>query len=79
MKINELKSSINSMINDINNKDFLTGLYNVIKDHKKTDPGIIQKLTDQQLEELYRSIEESEKDENLIDHNEVMQKYEKWL
>ena len=75
----QLKSSIHSFIDQIDNiellKDYYSELKGLIKS-KKT--RIWDSLSEGQKREVLLSFDESEQDENLIDNDEVMKKYEKW-
>ena len=41
--------------------------------------NIWDSLSDEQKKEVLLSYEESENEENLLDNNEVMKKYDKWI
>lgn len=75
----QLKSGIHSFIDQIDNIELLKDYYNELKGlikNKKTH--IWDSLSEGQKREVLLSFDESEQDENLIDNDEVMKKYEKW-
>ena len=76
----ELRSNLHSFIDQIENTDLLREYYLEMKrllTIKKTK--IWDSLTEEQRREVLLSYEESENEENLIDNNEVMKKYDKWI
>jgi len=75
----QLKSSIHTFIDQIDNIELLKVYYNELKGlikNKNTD--LWDSLSERQKKEVLLSFDESEQDENLIDNEEVMKKYEKW-
>ena len=75
----QLKSRLHSFIDQIDNVELLKDYYNELKGiirNKKS--RIWDSLSEQQKIEILLSYEESEQDENLIDNDEVMKKYDKW-
>ena len=75
----QLKSSIHTFIDQIENIELLKVYYNELKGlikNKNTD--LWDSLSERQKREVLSSFDESEQDENLIDNDEVMKKYEKW-
>jgi len=46
--------------------------------HKKENGDFWDNMTDEQKQELEQAIAESESDENLISHQEVMNRARKW-
>ncbi len=75
----QLKSRLHSFIDQIDNVELLKDYYNELKgiiQNKKS--RIWDSLSEQQKIEILLSYEESEQDENLIDNDEVMKKYDKW-
>ena len=75
----QLKSSIHTFIDQIDNIELLKAYYNELKGlikNKNTD--LWDSLSERQKKEVLLSFDESEQDENLIDNEEVMKKYEKW-
>ena len=75
----ELKSNLHSFIDQIENIDLLREYYMEMKKLISTKKSNIwDSLSDEQKKEVLLSYEESENEENLIDNNEVMKKYDKW-
>lgn len=76
----ELKSNLHAFIDQIENIELLRDYYWEMKRLIKTrKTRIWDTLTESQKKEILLSCEESENDNNLIDHEEVMKKYKKWL
>ena len=76
----ELKTSLHNIIDRIDNIDLLKEYYHEMKKLlKRTESNIWGTLTDEQKKEVLLSFEESENDENLVDHDKVMKNYKKWL
>ena len=76
----ELKSNLHSFIDQIENIELIKEYYIELKrliNNKKSK--IWDSLTVEQRKEILLSYEESEDDEKLIDNNEVMKKYDKWI
>lgn len=75
----QLKSGIHSFIDQIDNIELLKDYYNELKGLIK-DKKILMwdSLSEGQKREVLLSYDESEQDENLIDNDEVMKRYEKW-
>lgn len=75
----QLKSGIHSFIDQIESLDLLKDYYDELKrivDSRKSN--IWDSLSEEQKREILLSYEESESEENLIDENVVMEKYNKW-
>ena len=75
----QLKSGIHSFIDQIESLDLLNDYYSELKrivDSRKSN--IWDSLSVEQKREILLSYEESEHEENLIDENVVMEKYNKW-
>lgn len=80
MTVTALKSDLHKFIDQIENehllKEYYLELKHLIEQQKN---GAWSNLTEEQKKELLLSYEESEDERNLIDHEEVMKKYHKWL
>lgn len=75
----QLKTGIHSFIDQIDNIELLKEYYSELKGLIKTKKSSVwNSLSDEQKKEVLLSFEESEIDENLIDNDEVMKKYDKW-
>ncbi len=76
----ELRSNLHTFIDQIENIELLKDYYWEMKRLIKTRKARIwDALTESQKKEILLSYEESENDDNLIDHEEVVKKYNKWL
>ncbi len=68
-----LRSSLHHLIEQINSKHLLEDYYYEMKHViKKTTHSAWDSLTEQQKKEVLMSWQESEDDNNLVDHNTVM-------
>ena len=75
MKVTELKTSIHQIIDRIKNEQLLTTIYDFLKSRENSKPGQIwRSLTDEQKNEVLLSFEESEKDKDLSDLDEVIKR-----
>ena len=80
MSIIELKEYFHSLIDEIDDKEFLEEFYRVFKvrkDNKNVD--FWDELSEDEQKELDDAFLESEDDKNLIEHDEVMKDPKKWL
>lgn len=75
----QLKSGIHAFIDQIDNIELLKEYYIELKGLIKSKKAHIwDSLSEEQKREVLLSYDESEQDDNLIDNDEVMKKYEKW-
>ncbi len=80
MTLTKLKSNLHTLIDEIGNEELLKEYYYEIKKlvinskHKIWDT-----LTKEEKKDVLISFEESENEENLVDNEQVMSKYKKWL
>jgi hypothetical protein len=80
MNLTELKSGLHYFIDQINSTELLGEYYNEMNNLvEATNSSIWGTLSDKQKKEVLLSFEESEDENNLIDNDEVMVKYKKWL
>lgn len=80
MKTIELKRDFHNLIDSIDNENLLSNLYDLIKRRISSKEGQLwNKLTKKEQEELLLAFEESKDPENLISHEEMKKKHEKWL
>jgi hypothetical protein len=80
MNAPELRSNLHNFIDKIENIHLLEEYYNEMKKLISTsESSIWDKLTEEQKQEVLLSYEESEDDNNLIDNDEVMKRFKKWL
>jgi len=76
----ELRSELINLIKDIENESLLNAIYVMIT-HKPVPKGKVLKweeLPDALQKEIEEGLEQAENGE-IIDHSEVMKKYQKWL
>jgi hypothetical protein len=80
MTLTQLKSNLHNLIDEIENEDILEIYYNEIRKLVSSSKHRIwDTLTEEEKKEVLISFEESEDDKNLIDNEQVMSKYKKWL
>ena len=76
----ELKQNLHLLINKIDNINLLEEYYRemkiVVEDNRS---GIWNNLTGAQKQEVLLSYEDSKNEKGLLDHSDVMKKYDKWL
>jgi hypothetical protein len=68
------------LIDSIDNEHLLLRFYDLMKSRTISKEGKLwSRLTKEEQEELLIAFEESEKEENLLSHDEMMKKHKKWL
>lgn len=76
----ELKTSFHHHIDSIDNKQLLESFYHLIKAKSKAQTGdLCGGLKPDEKDELLQAFHESEVAENLIGHDMIKNKHEKWL
>ncbi len=76
----EIKKNFHNLIDSIDNESLLLNFYNLLKNKATSKDGLLwESLTRKQQEELYLAFDESEKPENLINHEVMRKKHKKWL
>ena len=76
----ELKKDFHHLIDSIENENLLASFYDLMKRRLLNQEGKLWKgLTEKEREELTKAFEESEKLENLVSHEDMRKKHEKWL
>lgn len=76
----EIKKSFHNLIDTIDNENILLFFYDMMKRKSSSKDGQIwNKLSVEQKEELLLSVKESENSDNLISHEEMKNKHNKWL
>jgi hypothetical protein len=76
----ELKNSFHHLIDSIDNENLLLKFYDLMKSRTSSKEGNLwSRLTNEEQEELLSAFKESENEENIISHNEIMKKHKKWL
>ncbi len=79
MTTTELKYSMVEMITKVADKSAIEELFQLISEFlSDLNQNFEAKMTPEQVEDLQESVEESFDTENLISHDSVMKKYEKW-
>ncbi|MEQ8714826.1 MAG: hypothetical protein RIC80_17535 [Cyclobacteriaceae bacterium] len=69
----DLKSNLHQLIDSIQNQELLQSIYDILDARKeKASGGIWSNLTDDQRNEVLEAFEESEKEENLVPHAQVV-------
>jgi len=75
-----LKKNFHLLIDSIENENLLISFYELMKKRSSTKEGQLwNKLTQKEQDELLLSLEESENSDNLISHDEMVKKHNKWL
>ena len=76
----ELKANLHGLIDQIDSmsllKEYYTELKNILSSNKTS---LWDTLSEEQKKAVLLSFEESEDDNNLLDNDEVMNKYKEWL
>ena len=80
MNTSDLKKNFHLLIDSIDNENLLINFYDIIKRRSSAKDGQLWvRLTYQEQEEVLLSLEESEDPKNLISHDEMKKKHQKWL
>jgi hypothetical protein len=80
MDIKTLKTDLHKFIDQIENRKILEDYYDEMKsllEHQ--NDGAWDNLSEDQKKELLTAYKESENEQNLVNHEAVMKKYEQWL
>ena len=76
----ELRNNFHLLIDRLKNEDLLLQFYELILKKSEEENGLLWKrLSATEQDELLLSDLESEDDKNLIPHNIIKQKHQKWL
>ena len=76
----ELKNNFHHLIDSIENENLLQKFYELMLLKRSTSAGKLWgKLSKEEINELLSANEECENPEYLISHDDVRQKYSKWL
>ncbi|MCX6238277.1 MAG: hypothetical protein NTY07_12110 [Bacteroidia bacterium] len=76
----ELKKSFHILIDSIDNENLLINFYDILKKRASAKESKLWKnLTIEDQKELLLALEESDNPENLIGHEEMKKKHQKWL
>lgn len=81
MTIKEIKTNFHQLIDEIENERILIQFYEVLNgfSKKRKDVDFWDTLTLKQKREIELAWEESENEENLVSHKEVMKEAGKWI
>jgi len=76
----ELKNNFHQLIDSIENENVLQKFYELMLRKRSTKDGVLwANLSKDEIDELLLANEECENSENLIPHENMKQKYSKWL
>jgi hypothetical protein len=76
----ELKKNFHTLIDRIDNERLLKDFYDLFLRRSQSEEGTLwSNLTTKEQEELLLSEEESNYETNLISHQEMKKKHQKWL
>lgn len=76
----ELKNNFHHLIDSIDNEQLLLKFYDLMKSRTVTKEGKLwSRLTKDEQDELLIAFDESQKEEHLLSHDEMMKKHKKWL
>lgn len=80
MTLTVLKKNFHELIDTVENKELLDQFYKALAFSALRKEGELwNSLTDTQRKKVLASYKESENKANLINHEQVMKKYSKWL
>ncbi len=75
----ELKKEIHSLVENINDDERLSMLYDLMLTLNAQTGSLRDTLTDDEGKELDDAVQESKSPENWISHDQVREDYKKWL
>ena len=76
----ELKNNFHHLIDSIENENLLRKFYELMLRKRSSKEGSLwTKLSSAEIAELLSADEESENPDNLVQHEEMKNKYTKWL
>ena len=78
MNVIELRTDLHNMIDKISDSNILNALKVLLKEKTSPQEDWWDTISDEEREEIEQGLEEAERGE-VIPHEEVMKKYEKWL
>lgn len=80
MTVTELRSNLHQLIERIENEELLSAIHDLLMQKKESKEGkLFNSLSEEQKRELLASEKKSHDESTLIDNDEVMKKYKKWL
>jgi hypothetical protein len=75
----ELRNNFHHLIDSIDNEHLLLKFYDLMKNRTTSKEGNLwSHLTKEEQEELLSTFNESDSEDNLISHGEMMKKHKKW-
>ena len=76
----ELKNNFHQLIDSIENENLLFKFYELMRNRSISKEGNLwSRLSKEEQDDLLMAFNESDKEENLIKHNEMVKKHKKWL
>jgi hypothetical protein len=76
----DLKRNFHLLIDSIENENLLSDFYDLLRERASEKEGQLWiRLSNQEQEALLNALGESENPENLIGHEEMKKKHDKWL
>lgn len=78
MKLEELKSDFHNLIDQINDPELLSQLYDVLNQSKQLENSLWQSLSPEMRKEVLEAYNESEDDANLISLQDIKLKNKEW-
>ena len=80
MTVTELRSNLHHLIEKIESEELLSAIHDLLKQKEQSTEGsLFNSLSDGEKSELLDSEEASKDKSNLVENDEVMKKYKKWL
>ena len=75
----ELKSNLHNLIENINDKNILSGFYHLLSNSKQTKVGLLwNNLSKEEQADLEMLAREDDINLKLISNEDVLKKYQKW-
>ncbi len=76
----ELKNNFHQLIDSIENENLLFKFYELMRTRSISQEGSLwSRLSKEEQDDLLVAFDESDMEENLIKHSEMMKKHKKWL
>ncbi len=80
MSVTEIRSNLHNLIEKIESEELLSAIHDLLKQREESKEGtLFNSLSKDQKSELLTSEERARDESNLVDSDEVMKKYKKWL
>ena len=79
MNPHKIKNELHTLIDKINNNDLLEMVYQLLETKgSEKDGELLNKLTLEEKEELYKAYEESLEDTNIVELDQIKKDHSKW-